>query len=147
MPKYTKPDVLPVELTLNGQDYTYDNLTYGYYDPYIIDVEPRLIHVDGTTKVTIRGFGFVDSGELKALYDNTTSEITCEGSCTKSATFVDKNHIKTTTFPQATTTYKKSGSSVMWDPVFIEAAVYSDKFTNENIKLWYFEEPSYSYSE
>jgi hypothetical protein len=25
VPKYTKPDVLPVEVTLNGQDYTHDN--------------------------------------------------------------------------------------------------------------------------
>jgi hypothetical protein len=38
IPKYTKPDVLRVELTLNGDDYTNDNRTYGYYDPYVIDV-------------------------------------------------------------------------------------------------------------
>jgi hypothetical protein len=38
IPKYTKPDVLRVELTLNGDDYTNDNKTYGYYDPYVIDV-------------------------------------------------------------------------------------------------------------
>ena len=25
VPKYTKPDVLPVEVTFNGQDYTHDN--------------------------------------------------------------------------------------------------------------------------
>ena len=25
VPKYTKPDVLPVEVTFNGQDYTNDN--------------------------------------------------------------------------------------------------------------------------
>jgi len=37
IPKYTKPDVLRVELTLNGDDYTNDNKTYGYYDPYVID--------------------------------------------------------------------------------------------------------------
>jgi hypothetical protein len=51
IPKYTKPDVLRVEVTLNGQDYTNDKLTYGYYDPYVLNAEPRLISVDGTTKV------------------------------------------------------------------------------------------------
>ena len=61
IPKYTKPDVLRVELTLNGKDYTNDGKTYGYFDPYVLNAEPRLISVDGTTKVTIKGFGFVAS--------------------------------------------------------------------------------------
>lgn len=38
IPKNTKPDVLKVEVTLNGDDFTNDNKTYGYYDPYVIDV-------------------------------------------------------------------------------------------------------------
>ena len=46
VPKYTKPDVLEVEVSLNGYDYTNDNLTFGYYDPYVVDVEPRLLTVD-----------------------------------------------------------------------------------------------------
>jgi len=37
IPKYTKPDVLTVEVALNGEDYTVDNKTYGFYDPYVID--------------------------------------------------------------------------------------------------------------
>lgn len=61
IPKYTKPDELVVELTLNGQDFTNDGKKYGYFDPYVLNAEPRLISVDGTTKVNIRGFGFVNS--------------------------------------------------------------------------------------
>jgi len=38
IPKYTKPDVLRVELTLNGEDFTNDKKTYGYFDPYVLDV-------------------------------------------------------------------------------------------------------------
>lgn len=49
VPKYTKPEVLRVELTLNGKDYTNDNKTYGFFDPYVLDVQPRLIHPDGST--------------------------------------------------------------------------------------------------
>ena len=37
-PKYTRPDVLPVEVTFNGQDFTNDNLTYGYFDPFVLDI-------------------------------------------------------------------------------------------------------------
>ena len=61
IPKYTKPDVLRVELTLNGKDYTNDGKNYGYFDPYVLNAEPRLISVEGTTIVRIKGFGFVNS--------------------------------------------------------------------------------------
>jgi len=47
---------------MNGLDYTGDGKTYGYFDPYVLNAEPRLISVEGTTKVRIKGFGFVDSG-------------------------------------------------------------------------------------
>ena len=68
VPKYTKPDVLEVEVSFNGYDYTNDNLTFGYYDPYVIDVEPRLLATDGTTDIVVKGLGFVDSGETKVKY-------------------------------------------------------------------------------
>ena len=55
------PSVLRVELSLNGKDYTNDNQTYGFFDPYVLDVQPRLLSRDGSTKITISGFGFVDS--------------------------------------------------------------------------------------
>jgi len=75
VPKYTKPDVLKVELTLNGHDYTNDKKDYGYYDPYVIDVYPKLIAVDGSTKIKIKGIGFVNSGELKGIMTNHTDEL------------------------------------------------------------------------
>lgn len=62
IPRFTRPDVLHVEVTFNGQDYTNDNQTYGYFDPYVLRVEPRLISTKGTTKVRLIGFGFVNSG-------------------------------------------------------------------------------------
>jgi hypothetical protein len=80
IPKYTKPDVLRVELTLNTQDYTNDGKTYGYYDPYVLNAEPRLISVEGTTKVRIKGFGFVNSNETKALFNTPqTGNLQCSG--------------------------------------------------------------------
>ena len=70
IPKYTKPDILPVEVSMNGKDFTNDKVSYGFYDAFVIDVEPRLISKRGGTKLTIKGFGFVNSGnqELAAKY-------------------------------------------------------------------------------
>ena len=100
IPKYTKPDVLKVEVTLNGKDYTGDAKTYGYFDPYVLNAEPRLISVDGTTKVRIKGFGFVNSNETKSLFSSPSSNtLLCNGkSCIKDATFIDKNTLETATF-------------------------------------------------
>jgi len=67
VPRYTKPQVLNVELTLNGKDWTNDGLSYGYFDPFIIRAEPALVSIDGTTKIKLIGFGFVNSGNSKSL--------------------------------------------------------------------------------
>ena len=62
IPKYTKPDILPVEVSMNGRDFTNDKVSYGFYDAFVIDVEPRLVSKKGGTKMTVKGFGFVNSG-------------------------------------------------------------------------------------
>lgn len=70
-PLYTKPDVLKVEATINGESFTSDNKTYGYFDPFVIDAVPRLLSTDGKTTVDIKGIGFVNSlGEARALFRN-----------------------------------------------------------------------------
>ena len=81
IPKYTKPDVLRVELTLNNKDYTDDGKTYGYFDPYVLNAEPRLISVEGTTVVRIKGFGFVNSSETKSQFSTPSSNtLVCSNS-------------------------------------------------------------------
>lgn len=101
IPKYSKPDVLKVELTLNGLDYTADGKNYGYFDPYVVNAFPRLISVEGTTKVSIKGFGFVNSNQTKSLVSSpTTNTLLCGGSpCIKEAIFIDKNTLETNTHP------------------------------------------------
>jgi len=72
VPEYTKPDVLEVELTINGESFTSDNQTYGFFDPFVLDAVPRLIATDGSTTVAIEGIGFVNSGQEKAIFSNRT---------------------------------------------------------------------------
>ena len=95
---------------MNGLDYTSDNRTYGFYDPYVTDAQPRLISVKGTTVVTVSGVGFVDSGEVKTKFSNKVNEIACEGHvCSQQVHFQDANHIQTPTLPQSQLVYKKTG--------------------------------------
>lgn len=115
IPKYTKPDVLQVELTFNDQDYTNDNKTYGFFDPFVLDVQPRLIHVRGSTRVRLYGFGFVNSttesgeGGLKTLFGTADQgPLTCNSKkCIKyDALFVDSKTIESPTFAQREVFYK-----------------------------------------
>ena len=108
IPKYTKPDVLRVELTVNGKDWTNDGYTYGYFDPFVLRAEPALISVDGTTVVRVKGFGFVNTTTTKSLITTPSSNLTliCQSKlCIRDATFVDKETLLTTTFPQALVNY------------------------------------------
>ncbi len=87
---------------MNGLDFTNDNKTYGYFDPYLIDAQPRLLSINGTTIVTLTGIGFVDSGTIYTKYSNNSNEVACDGKpCTRNAKFIDANHIETSTFAQS----------------------------------------------
>lgn len=75
VPQYTKPDVLFVELTMNGESYTNDNKTFGFFDPFVLDADPKLLATDGTTNLQVKGLGFVNSGETKVQYSNRTTPL------------------------------------------------------------------------
>jgi dTDP-4-dehydrorhamnose 3,5-epimerase-like enzyme len=83
---------------MNGEDYTNDGKTYGYFDPYVLNAEPRLISVEGTTKVRIMGFGFVNSSQTKSMISSGSNNynLICNGgSCIKDATYIDKSTLET----------------------------------------------------
>jgi len=67
IPKYPAPETLNVDVSFNDQDYTNDNVKFGFLDPYILDVRPRLISPHGTTKVSLTGYGFVHLEESKSM--------------------------------------------------------------------------------
>jgi hypothetical protein len=126
VPQYTKPDVLFVEVTVNGESYTNDNKTFGYFDPFVLDADPKLLATDGTTKVQVKGLGFVNSGETRVSYGNRTRPLTCNGPCAKAAIFVDKHTLNTTSFRQDEVRYtnrNKEFQNVGFDPIYIDATV------------------------
>lgn len=131
VPRYTKPDVLEVELTFNGQDFTNDNKTYGFFDPFVLDVQPRLISTSGSTRVRLIGFGYVNSGQLKSkIHHVMRGDFACSGNeCTQSAEYIDKKTIETGTFPRSSVNFKDNNENVMQEGMAVEASVLNNVFT------------------
>ena len=50
--------------------------------------------------------------------------------------------MQTTTFPQAQVKYSSNGNPVKWDPIHIDATVIGDEFGQEQINLWYYDDPT-----
>ena len=92
-----------VDVTMNGHDYTNDHVSYGFFDAYVIDVIPKLISKEGGSKLTVKGFGFVNNEEgIKSKFGSKSNgDFSCTSGtpCILPATFVDKNTITTTSEP------------------------------------------------
>lgn len=67
IPKYPAPETLKVDISMNGLDFTNNNVTYGFMDPYILNIQPRLFSPKGTTNATLYGYGFVQMEEGKSV--------------------------------------------------------------------------------
>jgi hypothetical protein len=99
--------------------------------------------------VRIKGFGFVNSTSSKSLFasSNPSTVLHCQGkTCIRDATYIDKNTLETSTFPQALVNYKDNEQNVLWDPINIEASVYGSgesDFTDNGVQIFYYEEPDY----
>jgi hypothetical protein len=38
VPKLSRPDTVDVEISLNGHDWTHDEVKYSYYDAFVLDI-------------------------------------------------------------------------------------------------------------
>ena len=132
---------------MNGRDFTNDKVTYGFYDAFVIDVSPRLISKRGGTKLTVKGFGFVNSGstEIVSKFGSLTKgDLYCNAktSCITQAKFVDKNTITTDSLPQVNVKYQ-DGTSIGENPITVEVSVYGNNFTENDIEVYYIYDPEY----
>ena len=67
-PSYEKLEV-PVEITLNNQQYTEDNVPFYYYhQPYTYYISPKIGPVSGGTIVKVMGGNFEDTGVVKCKF-------------------------------------------------------------------------------
>jgi hypothetical protein len=144
-PKYTRPDVLPVEISLMGNQYTNDGKEYGYYAPYIWKIVPDLVSRKGNTNIVLYGYGFVNTTgtSLKVRYGQLDKKLSCKDNCVVKATYLDKNHIQTKTLPYNEVVYETSKIHLGRDEFPAEATVYGGDYTDNNVSIAYFTEPLY----
>jgi hypothetical protein len=145
-PKYNRPDVVPVEISLDGEYYTNDGKEFGFYDPFVWSVKPKIVSRRGNTTITIHGHGFVNTTGtyLKVRYGYPHKRLTCKGGpCIVNGTYIDKNTIKAQTVPYDEVVYERLGKAVGKDDFAVEVSVYGDDFTDNNASISYFADPTY----
>jgi hypothetical protein len=144
VPKVNIPESFNVEVSFNnGEDFTNNGKTYTFYDPYVIKVEPQMISSKGRTKLNIHGYGFADSGEnLKVKFGSSNRPIKCDMKvCIKPATYINENLIQVETYPRNEVLDEMTNQMFGYERFPVEVSVYQDDFTNNNVTIFYFDEP------
>ena len=78
-------------------------MKFGFLDPFILGIQPRLLSTEGTTKLNITGYGFVSMEETKQLVvmKNMDENLQCNGAiCTKIYKVNNENSATIDTFKQ-----------------------------------------------
>ena len=103
IPAYPAPETLKVDVSFNGIDYSNDNVEFGFIDPFILSVSPRLINANGNTKLNINGYGFVKTEDSKMLtyYRSQNKTLVCNDGkyCAKVYTVINEKRTVVETFP------------------------------------------------
>eukprot|EP00331_Platyophrya_macrostoma_P024251 CAMPEP_0176452896 /NCGR_PEP_ID=MMETSP0127-20121128/28863_1 /TAXON_ID=938130 /ORGANISM="Platyophrya macrostoma, Strain WH" /LENGTH=1801 /DNA_ID=CAMNT_0017841547 /DNA_START=33 /DNA_END=5438 /DNA_ORIENTATION=+ len=144
IPGVSKPGQAVVSLTFDGDTFTTQTVQYTFFDAFILSIDPSLIPVRGNPNVIINGYGFADTGKLNVrLGPELPVPLSCYGKtpCIVSATFIDANRIKVAIPPQSDIKWK-NGSSIGYEPFPVEVNVYSNQFTDNNVTVQYYQEPT-----
>ena len=145
MPKYNTPNVLKVDVSMDGEDFTTDNLEYGFFDPYILSVEPKLVSTKGGTPLSIKGYGFVNvsSDRIRVRYGTRERPLVCGAThspCVVNARYINKNEIQCETLPQRDMNYDSDKSNVNFDEFAVEVSLFEAEYTHNNITIMYYDE-------
>ncbi len=142
MPNYPQPEILRVEVSMNGVDYSNSKKEFGFYDPFVLNVSPKLIAKDGSTKVKVNGFGFVDTSDNNDLKTKFEGVDNCP-TCVKSAKYISKNTLETATPPYSEV--RKDGKKLAnTDPLDVEVSVFGNDYTDNDIQVFYYDKPTYT---
>jgi hypothetical protein len=134
-PEYPKPDLLSISLSFNGQDFEESQLTYGYFDPFVLSVTPTLLPSADPSKITIHGFGFIqpdDPADLKIKYTSPKGDIQYVGGApyVVQGTYVDKFTIEASTASLDRLRYPDGSEVKIGDAIWPEVSTtHEDDFT------------------
>jgi hypothetical protein len=147
-PKTRSPEEYVVEISPIDQDlYTNNDKTFAYYSPYIIRVDPQMISSKGNTLIDIYGIGFANTtNDLKAQFGSSQKgneiKLTCaNGPCIQPAEYVDSTHLRTKSMPRNRIKVEATGEPLQGQKFPVEISVFNNDFSNNNIKIFYFDEP------
>lgn len=59
------------------------------------------------------------------------------------ADYIDKSTIESGTYPQSSVYFSDNGTNIQLDGMAIEASVVGNAFTENNIEIWYYDQPEY----
>jgi hypothetical protein len=59
------------------------------------------------------------------------------------ADYIDKTTLETGTYSQVQVNYQRNGENIRLNGMTVEASVYGNIFTENNIEIWYYEDPLY----
>ena len=150
LPDYPQPDLLDVEVSVNGVDFSNNGVKFGFYDPFVLHVTPKLISKSGSTKLEIKGVGYADTskiGQLKVMFDDDAGEYYCASNTNKwvvDAQFVDKLTISSQTIPMDTISSRSNHNLKVFEPLNVEVSILNDKFTKNHVKVYYFADLDYN---
>ena len=142
---YSRPEVITIEITMNGKDFTNNGVNYTFFDAFVLSASPRFFTERGGTNVTVHGFGFANTGnELKCRLGNVDKPLLCKGKpCEFPAKFVSDTKMICVMPPKSEITYKGSEEPLTTDDISIEVSVKDNVFTTSDVKIRYFQEPNY----
>lgn len=142
-PNVNMPESYNIEVSFNGDDYTNNGYNYTFYDPYVIKVVPQMVSSKGGTKLDIYGFGFADSGEnLKVEFGSSDNRLRCDmKNCIVGAEYVNNKLIRAVTYPQRSVVEMIDGENIGFRKFAVEASVYNNDFTINNVTIFYYDEP------
>lgn len=135
---------MSVEVSLNGHDWTYDNVDYSYYDAFVEAFWPKVGKVEGGTDISVKGYGFANTGnDLLCRFGSEKRPLKCKKSpdCTFQAKYVSDNEIICTSPEAADVSYADNGEPIGKGPIDLEVSVHDREFTKNGIKFAYYEEP------
>lgn len=145
IPKYPAPETLNVDVSFNARDYTNNGVKFGFLDPFIEDIEPKLISTKGTTMVTLLGYGFVQMEESKQVVSMKSQDtpLMCnEALCSKTYTVKDERTAEISTFEQRNV--MKGDRNIEFDYFNFDLMDPDGEYTKNDIKIRYYKDPMFS---
>lgn len=142
---YSRPEVITIEITMNGKDYTNNGVNYTFFDAFVLSASPRYFTEKGGTEVKVHGFGFANTGnELKCRLGNPDKPLLCKGkACEFQAKFISDSELACIMPAKSDITYKNSDESLNFDDFSIEVSVKDGVFTTSNVKIRYLQEATF----